>query len=616
MPLRFILTLLCSGLPASAAQLWLPPYVQDVSRTRAVVQWVTLAGGGLGEVRLLPDGPTALSTVETVLPAVSHLSVPIYVHRAELRNLTPGRSYRYEVRLDGAPLVSGRDLTFQTPGDGPVRFLVLGDSGDGGLPQRDLAARLLGESAHFLLHVGDIAYWQGNFRQFAEVFFFIYPELLGKMAFFPVPGNHDYEFQDALAYRTLFTVPAGSVDSEGRGRYYSFDWGPVHFTVIDSNHSLTAALDGSGAMLRWLEQDLAATRQPWRVAAIHHAPFPTSNAKLHDPICALVAQHITPILERHGVQLLLAGHEHIYQRTKARLAGQFRSGSAGTVYITTGGGGSQLYPPGPAPFVALNAEGSHYLRIEADPRQLTVEAVDANGNLKDSTILSSAPILLESNPLHAASFSRDVAAGGLISLLGWNLSTWEATGSSPTLPTQLGGASVTLAGRPLGLLYASRNQLNLLLPQDALSPSSLTLKTGSGDVSLPLSPKPAAPGLFAFPSGSRLLPAALHADGTLVNEAHPASPGEWISLFGTGMGRVNPTTAYGLPAPANPLALLESPPLVQVGGLTASLQFAGLAPGLWGVNQINFQVPPLQGWVKLSITTSGLTSNILDLPVR
>lgn len=309
MNFRIVLTLAWLSLPTWSAQLWLAPYVQDVSRNRAVVQWVTV-GGGVGEVRLLPDGLPVIAMSETMLPSVTRLPIPIYIHRAELRNLEAGKRYRYEVKVDGVNVAAGRELSFQTAGDGPVRFLVFGDSGDGGQPQRQLAARLRDEEAQFLLHVGDIAYWEGNFTQFAEVFFLVYPELLGRMAVFPVPGNHDYEFFDALAYRSLFTVPTSGVDASGRGRYYSFDWGPVHFVVIDSNRPLRDAAEGRGAMLAWLEHDLMTTRQPWRVALVHHPPFPTSVEKRADPLCGLVAAMITPVLERHGVQLLLAGHEH------------------------------------------------------------------------------------------------------------------------------------------------------------------------------------------------------------------------------------------------------------------------------------------------------------------
>ena len=613
--MRLPLLTLCLALPLPA-QPWLGPYVQDVSPRRAVVQWATLGSTGAGAVRLLPDGVPVPSIVETISPAASQLPAPLYLHRAELNHLPPGQTHRYQVTLDGLPVNPSRPLSFQTPGEQTANFVVFGDSGDGGPPQRQLAALLGREPAQFALHVGDLAYWEGTFRQFAEAFFSIYPDLLTRMALFPVPGNHDYEFQDAFAYRTLFRVPTGTVDAGGQGRYYSFDWGPVHFTVLDTNHSLLAALAGSGAMLQWLEQDLAATRKPWRIVAVHHPPFPTSAAKLHDPACALVARHITPILERHGVQLVLAGHEHLYQRTQARRSGQFSPGPAGTVYVTTGGGGSQLYPPGDAPFVVHNAGASHFLRIQADPRRLTVQAIDAHGEQLDLTTLTATPLLLPSGIVNAASFTPDVAPGGLISLLGWNLSVGEAAASGAVLPWDLADASVTLAGKPVGLLYASRLQLNAQLPADAPSTAPLAIRTPAGELSATLTARPAAPGLFSVPRDSRLLAAAVHADGALVDETHPASPGEWLSLYGTGLGKVSQPPAYGQRATAIPLSTLESPVLVRVGGLAATVQFAGLAPGLWGVNQINFQVPPVHGWVKLTVTAGGSESNALEIPVR
>ncbi len=89
-----LLSTLLLALSASATQLWFGPYVQDLSPHRAIVQWVTTGGSGLGELRLLPAGPTVLSTVETVLPSITLLSVPIYLPRAELNQLEPGKTYR------------------------------------------------------------------------------------------------------------------------------------------------------------------------------------------------------------------------------------------------------------------------------------------------------------------------------------------------------------------------------------------------------------------------------------------------------------------------------------------------------------------------------------------
>ncbi len=617
--LRFMILFFLFAMCARGAQIWIEPYVQDVSKSRAVVRWVTVGSGGMGEVRFgKGDGAQRMvvSTVEEVLPERSRLPVTIYLHRAELIGLEAGVRYQYEIRLDGLNPLPAKAFSFHSAGDGAFRFLVFGDSGDGGEPQRDLAKRLVAEDAQFVAHVGDIAYWEGNFTQFAETFFWVYPQMLGKMAVFPVPGNHDYEFRDALAYRTYFNVPTANVDEAGKGRYYSFDWGPVHFSVIDSNTSLKEAVAGRGEMLRWLDQDLKRTRQPWRIAMIHHPPFPTTPEKLADALCAMVSQYVTPILEQNGVQLLLAGHEHIYQRTKSRRRQSFVADPAGTVYVTTGGGGSQFYPPGVASFVSASTGGSHYLRVDVDRLKLKIETVDAAGVVKDSWTLSSEPMLVEPALFNAATFSDAYAGGGLVSLFGWNLSAGETRPEGPAPPVELGGTKLSLAGRELALLYSSPTQVNALLPYDTGGAARIVAKTSLGESSAVFQPKAAAPALFARTSGGKEIVAALHSDGSLVDELRPAMPGEWIAVFGTGLGKVQNAPEYGQPARAAPLATVEGVVTATIDGQMAEVYFAGLAPGYWGLNQVNLRVPTVSGRKLLRVFVGAMGSSGVDLPVK
>src|SRR5262245_39258783 len=95
-----------------------------------------------------------------------------------------------------------------------------------------------------------------------------------------------------------------------------------------------AAID-QGAMLRWLENDLAATRLFWRIVFFHHPPF-AAGPNQNDAQCILARERIVPILERHGVQLVFNGHEHSYQRTEPLLAGHIVRPDQGIVYMTTG----------------------------------------------------------------------------------------------------------------------------------------------------------------------------------------------------------------------------------------------------------------------------------------
>jgi acid phosphatase type 7 len=571
----------------------------------------------LGQVRYWRQGEdvqVVQSRFEQIPGSLSGLPETIYIHHADLRNLTADTPYRYEIRIDGADPLMGRRNSFRTDGADSFRFIVFGDSGDGGEPQKELAHRMAGEEVAFVAHTGDIAYWSGTFRQFQEAFFQIYPELLSRMPVFPAPGNHDYEFADALAYRSFFHVPTQGVPPAGHGRYYSFDWGPAHFTVIDTNTPFADALAQRDAMLEWLEQDLRRTRQPWRIVMFHHPPFPTSAAKIGDAVSALVREHVTPILERNAVHLVLAGHEHIYQRTQARRGSAFVRDPGGTIYVTTGGGGSQLYSPGQAPFVAASLEGSHYLRVEVSREKIRLEAIDLNGSSPDEFTIPSRPIVFGPALVDSATHGRVPAAGGLATLYGWNLVVGEHVARTSPLQREWEGTRLSLGGGDLGMIYASPTQINVVLPDDQTGQQVLQVRTRSGNVETPVEIRAASPTLFARLVDGTEWAAALHADGTLIDDKRPAAPGEWISVFGTGLGRARGAAAYGQLAPSAPLAIAIGTVTATVNGQEAVVSFAGRAPGFWGLDQINLQVPQRAGAGPLRIFVDGIGSNPVELP--
>ncbi len=601
---------------AQAATLLWGPYLQDVAADHASILWATRAGDGAATVRYsaLGEAPKLLTPRVTVLaPALTQLGETAWLQRVDLTGLTPATRYLYELALDGQAVTSGLVPAFSTAplttqANRPFRVLALGDSGDDGGPQLTLAAALEQEQASFFIHVGDIAYFDGKFQQFADYFFAIYPSLLSRTPLFPVAGNHDYP-SDALPYRTLFTPSRTGVPEEGWNRYYSYDWGNAHFVAIDTNTPLDQAIAGNGAMLAWLERDLRETKQTWRIVYFHHPPFPSSAAKLNDPVCDLVRQYITPILERQAVHLVLNGHEHIYQRTKPRRAGEFSAPGPGTVYVTTGGGGSQIYDPGNADFIAAATGVSHYLRLDFSNTELKGQAVGPNGEIYDQWTISAAPVPLDPPVLNAAAFTTAVAPGGLVSLFGWNFSPADATP---------GTTKVFVNGLQVPLIYASRTQLNAQLPFDITGAAEVEVRSAGGSAKRPFTVGTQAPAIFAIPDGSASVAAAIHVDGRLITRAAPAAAGEWVAVYLTGLGAVNGTIAAGQLAPLSPLYLTKATVRALVGGVDAEVAVACLAPGFFGLYQVNLRVPPATapGVRTLQIIAGGIAGNTLELPVR
>ena len=115
-----------------------------------------------------------------------------------------------------------------------------------GTPEQLRVASLLQqEDVSLVLHVGDIAYMHGSFADFQKNYFDVYRQVLARTPLFPTPGNHEYETPNAVAYLALHNVPAETVSLGERGRYYSFDWGNVHFVSLDSNSDRSSVAFGT-----------------------------------------------------------------------------------------------------------------------------------------------------------------------------------------------------------------------------------------------------------------------------------------------------------------------------------------------------------------------------------
>jgi acid phosphatase type 7 len=266
------------------------------------------------------------------------------------------------------------------PASGPLRFAVLGDSGTGSKAQWDVARRLDAAAPHFVLHTGDVVYPRGGLEDYGPKYFAPYKETLSRAPVYPAAGNHDY------ADARLFT-------ERGRRRietykrihrkplYYSFDLGPAHFVSLDVNAAwgvkAAPAIGPGSPQHAWLERDLAASRAPWKILFLHVPVHASEDHGDHESLRAW----LEPLLERHRVQLVLQGHDHIYERSRP---------IKGTTFITVGSSGAGLHPrrdrPDDPRFVArLALHGLLLGELEKD--ELRLSFLDVDGVTRDSAVL-------------------------------------------------------------------------------------------------------------------------------------------------------------------------------------------------------------------------------------
>lgn len=254
-----------------------------------------------------------------------------YQYESKVSGLIPYTTYYYAVYDGGRKLAGGEEAfhfrTLPAKGDSkPLRFWVVGDSGTGGPAQksvRDSAIARVEADKHPLdmyLHVGDMAYTDGTDTEFQKTFFDIYQSTLRNTVCWPAIGNHEGATSHGSTgigpYFDAYVVPtkgeAGGVAS-GTEAYYSFDAGKIHFIALDS-HDLNRK--PTGAMAQWLKADLEKAKADWLIAFWHHPPY-SKGSHDSDKEGQLIEMrtHILPILEAAGVDLVLTGHSHIYERS-------------------------------------------------------------------------------------------------------------------------------------------------------------------------------------------------------------------------------------------------------------------------------------------------------------
>jgi hypothetical protein len=320
------------------------PYLQSGSPTSLVVRWRTNRPSP-SEVWL---GPASGELI-----AYAGNEAVTTEHEVEVAGLSPGTSYVYAVG-DPLRLHAGNqpDQRFTTaPPFGspkPARIWVLGDSGTA-----DEAAAAVAnvyrfaagpEETDFWMMLGDNAYPSGTDAEYQAAVFDMYPDFLRTSVLWPTLGNHDGNTADSDSqtgpYYDIFTLPSmgqsGGVAS-GTEAYYAFDYGNMHIICLES-HETDRSPDGP--MMQWLKEDLASTTQEWIIAFWHHPPYSKGSHDSDDEIQLIeMRENALPILEEGGVDLVLTGHSHSYERS-VLLDGHYgRSGSLMPSMVLDAGNG-------------------------------------------------------------------------------------------------------------------------------------------------------------------------------------------------------------------------------------------------------------------------------------
>jgi predicted MPP superfamily phosphohydrolase len=269
----------------------------------------------------------------------------------------------------------GQELTLPLH-PGSVRFAVIGDMGTGKPPQYEVAAKM--NSARqtfpfdFVIMLGDNIYGGNSTKDYQTKFEMPYKSLLAAgVKFYASLGNHDSTNQ--RLYKPF--------NMNGQ-QYYTYKQGNTQFFVLDSTYM-------NPQQLSWLEKELQNSRMDWKICYFHHTLY--SSGSFHGPATELRLS-LEPLFVKYGVQVVFAGHEHVYERTKPQkgityfiegAAGELRQGNLKKSDLTASG---------------FDQDHS-FILVEISGDELDFQTISRTGKTVDSGVILRAANIKGASPL-------------------------------------------------------------------------------------------------------------------------------------------------------------------------------------------------------------------------
>ena len=296
-----------------------------------------------------------------------------------LTGLTAASHYEYRVRVGASTFATG---SFDTAKVGPssFTFVALGDTRQGNnADHQRVRDCVIGDSGAygpyaFLLNTGDLqdannqTTWQ-NFFEIESVNATSTPGLgaiyLNVIPFFPSIGNHDFT---QIWYPDFFAPPTFNSGTED---YYSFDYGGMHVLALNAN----VAAGSTDPQTQFVESDLLAQKNlgyPGPIVVFFHQAGVSSSNHGNDNA---VKNNWFPIFQEYGVDLVFQGHDHVYERF---------STINGVNYVTTGGGGAELYDITPSAWTAVGIKTWNYVIVDVNGQNLSVTAKNDSCSVIDT----------------------------------------------------------------------------------------------------------------------------------------------------------------------------------------------------------------------------------------
>jgi hypothetical protein len=348
----------CSGSQGSVSQTSRTIYLQAVTSNSVYVMAESQETVPL-RVDYKPAGSQGNSAFTTSTRATTGGT---YIHRILLTGLKPDTTYCYRLGSHRASF-----KTAANHGEA-FRFAWMGDTNQGTTVHDAIAQLILDAAPRFSLYGGDLCHNGDSYSNYKEEFFRPNQlKLAARVPFFSTTGNHEKWKTNTKA----FMLPPASI--YGYLGYYSFDYGDLHVVVM--NHMDPEGCKIGSPQYNFIAGDLKATTKPWKIV-INHTPAYAAGGHGEDADMIALTKNV---FEPNGVDLVLSGHDHFYQRNYVN----------GIYHLIIGSSGSPLYNPGPVGgYTQVSLKSYCWATFDVKPSSLQIHVYNEKGTQIDSLKLS------------------------------------------------------------------------------------------------------------------------------------------------------------------------------------------------------------------------------------
>ncbi len=259
-----------------------------------------------------------------------------YMHKAYISGLEAGKTYTYKIG-DGTTWETGVFTTDN--GDNIVNFVVVADIQASSLENFNKGQATIEAAfntmpfADFYANLGDFTNDSTNeeWDYYAEAM----DAINAVQTIVPVTGNHD---SNSNWFNNMFALDTSESVQTKNGVNYSFDYGNVHFAVVNTNDNISI----SNAQLKWLENDMNSTDADWKIVLMHKSPY-SLGKDIKWPDACYLQESLAAVCDRTNVDFVMSGHDHMYLRTKPLNDNKVVDQDDGTTYVLAGTAGSKRY---------------------------------------------------------------------------------------------------------------------------------------------------------------------------------------------------------------------------------------------------------------------------------